>query len=68
MSGLDHLPAWIWNQYGAFCPSCGEHIADGSEDYDWGCGCCGFPNPQDVADWHAGFDHDFPSEGGEHGG
>lgn len=50
--------AWIENQYGAFCPCCGDNIPSGSEDYDWGCGACGYPDPQAVADYEAGGDDD----------
>jgi len=52
-------PQWMHNQFGAWCPSCGEPIAVGSEDYDWGCGCCGYPDERAVADYRAGYDHQF---------
>lgn len=60
MSFDSFRPAWTRNQYGAFCPCCGEHIPDGSEDYDWGCGTCGYPAPQAMYDFHAGYDDWFP--------
>ena len=63
MGRLDHMrPGWIRTEYGAFCPSCGEHIADGSEDYDFGCGTCGFPNEQSVADYRDGYDDEYYPE------
>jgi hypothetical protein len=63
MADLDHYrPAWTRTEHGAFCPCCGEHIADGSEDYDWGCGCCGYPDAQAVADYRAGYDQYFPED------
>lgn len=44
-------PAWIETQFGAFCPVCEEHVPAGSEDYDFGCGHCGYPDEQGVADY-----------------
>ncbi len=58
----DLRPQWTFTAYGAFCPSCDEHIGAGTEDFDWGCSCCGYPDKRAVADWHAGFDHHFPKD------
>ncbi len=55
---MGHI-AWLENQYGAFCPVCQESIGAGTEDYDWGCGTCGYPDPQAVSDYHAGYDDGF---------
>jgi hypothetical protein len=52
MSALDDMrPKWVNTPYGALCPNCEEHIGDGTEDYDWGCGTCGYPNKRDMQDW-----------------
>lgn len=53
---------WINTAYGAFCPSCEEHIPAGSEDYDWGCSTCGYPDQRAVQDYHAGYDNWFPED------
>jgi hypothetical protein len=42
--------AWTRNKFGAWCPGCGEHIADGSEDHDFGCSVCGYPERDDLDD------------------
>lgn len=54
---------WLENEYGAFCPCCQESIAAGSESYDWGCDTCGYPDPQAIADYHAGDDTDYLDDG-----
>lgn len=56
------MSAFMRNEHGLWCPSCGECVAPGGIDEDGGepseCRCCGYPDAEAVADYHCGDDDD----------